>query len=48
MTKIILIVLAAFSLISWVLIFWKWSEFRKLRASGDQFVEAIGTRGDHR
>lgn len=41
MTKIILIVLAAFSLISWVLIFWKWSEFRKLRASGDEFVEAM-------
>jgi biopolymer transport protein TolQ len=41
MTKVILIVLAAFSLVSWVLIFWKWSEFRRLRASGDEFVEAM-------
>ena len=41
MTKVILIVLAAFSLVSWVTIFWKWSEFRKLRAIGDEFVEAM-------
>ncbi len=41
MTKVILIVLAAFSLLSWVLIFWKWSEFRRLRASGDEFVAAM-------
>ncbi len=41
MTKIILIVLAAFSLLSWVLIFWKWSEFRRVRASGDEFVAAM-------
>ena len=41
MTKIILIVLAAFSVLSWVLIFWKWSEFRRLRATGDEFVEAM-------
>ena len=31
-TKVILIILAAFSLFSWVMIFWKWSEFRRLRA----------------
>ena len=41
MTKIILIVLAAFSLVSWVLIFWKWNEFRRVRASGDEFVAAM-------
>ena len=41
MTKIILIVLAAFSVLSWVLIFWKWSEFRRVRASGDEFVAAM-------
>jgi biopolymer transport protein TolQ len=29
-TKIILIVLVAFSLLSWVLIFWKWREFRRV------------------
>jgi biopolymer transport protein TolQ len=41
MTKIILLVLAAFSLLSWVLIFWKWSEFRRVRASGDAFVAGM-------
>lgn len=40
-TKIILIVLAAFSILSWVLIFWKWSEFRRVKGFGDTFVEAI-------
>jgi biopolymer transport protein TolQ len=37
-TKVILTVLAVFSLVSWVLIFWKWGEFRRLRRSGDAFV----------
>lgn len=40
-TKVILIVLAAFSVLSWVLIFWKWSEFRRVRQYGDRFVESI-------
>lgn len=40
-TRVILIVLAAFSLLSWVLIFWKWSEFRRVKRSGDVFVEGI-------
>ncbi|MFQ5747475.1 MAG: MotA/TolQ/ExbB proton channel family protein [Gemmatimonadota bacterium] len=37
-TKIILLVLAAFSVVSWVFIFWKGSEFRRVRRSGDAFV----------
>jgi biopolymer transport protein TolQ len=37
-TKVILIVLAASSVFSWVMIFWKWSEFRRVRRSGDAFV----------
>lgn len=40
-TKVILIVLVAFSLLSWVLIFWKWREFRRVGIEGDEFVEAM-------
>ncbi|MFW6090169.1 MAG: MotA/TolQ/ExbB proton channel family protein, partial [Gemmatimonadota bacterium] len=40
-TKIILIVLAAFSLISWVAIFWKWKAFRKVDLDGDRFVAGV-------
>lgn len=40
-TKIILIVLAAFSLVSWVLIFWKWRDFRKVDEDGNSFVAGI-------
>lgn len=40
-TKIILIVLAAFSLISWVAIFWKWKAFKRVAEDGDRFVEGI-------
>lgn len=40
-THIILIILAAFSLVSWVLIFWKWKEFRSVRGFGDDFVDAM-------
>jgi biopolymer transport protein TolQ len=40
-TRIILIVLAAFSLASWVLIFWKWADFRRVKRYGDLFVESI-------
>jgi len=40
-TKIILIVLAAFSLVSWVAIFWKWKAFRRVDAEGDRFVSGI-------
>ncbi|MFB6241009.1 MAG: MotA/TolQ/ExbB proton channel family protein [Gemmatimonadota bacterium] len=38
-TQIILLVLVVFSLLSWILIFWKWSEFRDLEESGDRFVD---------
>lgn len=40
-TKVILAVLAVFSLVSWVLIFWKWREFRRVNDEGDQFVAAM-------
>jgi len=45
-TKVILAVLAVFSLTSWVLIFWKWREFRELNEKADRFVYAMeGARG---
>lgn len=37
-TKIVLLVLLGFSLVSWILIFWKWVEFRRVRQEGDDFV----------
>ncbi|HKK27270.1 MAG TPA: MotA/TolQ/ExbB proton channel family protein [Gemmatimonadota bacterium] len=37
-TQVILIVLAVFSVWSWVLIFWKWSELRRVAREGDEFV----------
>lgn len=40
-TWIILGVLALFSLNSWVLIFLKWFEFRRVRRSGDDFVAGL-------
>ncbi len=45
-TKVILLLLAAFSLASWVLIFWKWREFRQINEQADRFVYAMeGARG---
>lgn len=44
-TQIILMVLAVFSLLSWILIFWKWSEFRSLEDAGDRFVESMERAG---
>ncbi len=38
-TKIVLIVLAAFSLTSWWVIFRKWHQFRRVRRQGDRFLE---------
>lgn len=38
-TKIVLIVLAAFSLTSWWVIFRKWHQFRQVRRQGDRFLE---------
>lgn len=40
-TRLVLVVLALFSLISWVMILWKWHQFRNLRRDGFRFVQAI-------
>ncbi|MEQ8330591.1 MAG: MotA/TolQ/ExbB proton channel family protein [Longimicrobiales bacterium] len=38
-TTVVLLVLAAFSLASWWLIFHKWHQFREVRLQGDRFLE---------
>jgi len=40
-TQIVLLVLAAFSVVSWVLIFWKWTDFKQVREEGDRFVDGM-------
>lgn len=40
-TQIILIVLAGFSLASWSIMVWKWTQFRKLKRQGVRFLQAI-------
>lgn len=40
-TKIVLAVLVVFSVASWVLIFWKWKQFRVVRGQGNQFLESM-------
>ena len=40
-TTIVLLVLAAFSLASWWLIFHKWRQFRVVRLQGDRFLEQM-------
>jgi biopolymer transport protein TolQ len=40
-TDIILMVLSAFSLASWILIFWKARQFAAVRKEGDRFLDAI-------
>jgi biopolymer transport protein TolQ len=40
-TKVVLTTLAAFSILSWWLIFWKSRQFREVRRLGDQFLEAM-------
>lgn len=40
-TLLVLLVLAVFSIMSWVLIFWKWRHFREVRRHGDRFLEAM-------
>ncbi len=40
-TQLVLVLLAVFSVVSWVLIFWKWSEFRRVEREGDAFVEGM-------
>lgn len=41
-TQIVLLVLVAFSVASWILIFWKWRLFRQVRRQGDEFLDAMG------
>jgi biopolymer transport protein TolQ len=40
-TQVILLVTALFSLASWVIIFWKIAQLRRLRRQGDRFLGAI-------
>ncbi len=40
-TKVVLLVLAVFSVSSWVIIFWKWKHFRDVRREGDRFLDAM-------
>jgi biopolymer transport protein TolQ len=40
-TRIVIVILVLFSLASWVLIVWKWWQFRSLRRAGVRFVQAI-------
>jgi biopolymer transport protein TolQ len=40
-TKVILLVLFVFSLASWVLIIWKWIQFRRLRVVEGEFLEKV-------
>ncbi len=40
-TQIILVVLAGFSIASWVIIFWKWRHFQLVRKEGDRFLDAM-------
>ena len=41
LTRLILLTLAISSAVSWVLIFWKASQFRSVRRQGDRFVEKM-------
>lgn len=40
-TRIILLVTAVFSLASWVIIFWKLGQFRRLRRQGTEFLQSV-------
>lgn len=40
-TRLVLLVLVAGSVWSWVLIFWKYRQFREVREQGDRFLDAI-------
>ena len=40
-TRLVLVVLALFSIASWVMIVWKWRQFRTMRRDGYRFVQAI-------
>jgi biopolymer transport protein TolQ len=38
---IVIVILSFFSLVSWVMILWKWRQFRTLQKDGFRFVQAI-------
>jgi biopolymer transport protein TolQ len=40
-TLVILAILGIFSLASWIIIFWKWRQFRLIRREGDRFLDAM-------
>jgi biopolymer transport protein TolQ len=40
-TQVVLSVIALFSLTSWVIILWKWRQFRRVRRDGMRFVNAL-------
>jgi biopolymer transport protein TolQ len=40
-TQLVLLILVAGSVASWVLIFWKFRQFREVRRQGDAFLEAL-------
>ena len=40
-TKLVLLVLAFSSAASWILIFWKFRQFREVRAQGDRFLQSM-------
>ena len=40
-TLVVLAVLGVFSLASWYVIGWKYLQFRKVRAQGNQFLDAV-------
>jgi len=40
-TLVVIAVLVAFSFLSWMLIFWKWRQFRRVRHEGDRFLEEM-------
>ena len=41
-TRVILVVLLAFSLASWILIIWKWIQFRRVRMLEEEFLTQVG------
>jgi biopolymer transport protein TolQ len=40
-TKLVLLVLTGFSLLSWWLIIWKWKQFRRVHQQGGEFLETM-------
>jgi biopolymer transport protein TolQ len=40
-TKVVLLVTALFSVLSWIIILWKWRQLGKLKKDGQRFVSAI-------